>query len=233
VRAFSALVDKELRTLFQAPIAWIVIGVFLGLMGYSFTLTLFNNRYATLVHIFFQVAGLLLLIVPIITMRLLAEERRAGTLELLLTAPVRESHVVLAKYLAAMSVVLIMVGLTAAYAVVLGVYGTPEWGPIYSGYLGLALLASTLVSLGLAVSAFTSNQVIAAIVTIGISFFLWMVDTLAAMLPDGLERVFIGLSLLARFTPFATGAMYTSDAGFFISTTLLALFVAMRALARR
>jgi len=233
VKGFSALVDKELRALFQAPIAWIVIGVFLGLMGYSFTLTLFNNRYATLVHIFFQVAGLLLLIVPIITMRLLAEERCAGTLELLLTAPVKESHVVLAKYLAGMAVVLIMIGLTAAYAIVLGLYGTPEWGPIYSGYLGLALLASTLVSLGLAVSAFTSNQVIAAIVTIGISFFLWMVDTLATMLPDSLERVFISLSLLARFTPFATGAMYTSDAGFFISTTLLALFIAMRALARR
>ena len=233
MKGLSALVDKELRTLFQAPIAWIVIGVFLGLTGYSFTLTLFNNRYATLAHIFFQVAGLLLLIVPIITMRLLAEERRAGTLELLLTAPVQESHVVLAKYLAGMAVVLIMIGLTGAYAVVLGLYGMPEWGPIYSGYLGLALLSSTLVSLGLAVSAFTSNQVIAAIVTIGISFFLWMVDTLAAMLPDGLERVFISLSLLARFTPFATGAMYTSDVGFFVSTTLLALFVARRALARR
>ena len=231
--SLSALVDKEVRTLFQAPIAWIVIGVFLGLMGYSFTLTLFNNRYATLVHIFFQVAGLLLLIVPIITMRLLAEERRAGTLELLLTAPVKEIHVVLAKYLAGMAVVLLMIGLTAAYAVVLGLYGTPEWGPIYSGYLGLALLASTLVSLGLAVSAFTANQVIAAIVTIGISFLLWMVDTLAGMLPDALERVVISLSLLARFTPFATGAMYASDAGFFISTTLLALFIAMRALARR
>lgn len=231
--SLSALVDKELRTLFQAPIAWIIIGVFLALMGYSFTLTLFNNRYATLVHIFFQVAGLLLLIVPIITMRLLAEERRAGTLELLLTAPVKEIQLVLAKYLASMAVVLLMIGLTAAYAVVLGLYGTPEWGPIYSGYLGLALLASTLVSLGLAVSALTSNQVIAAIVTIGVSFLLWMVDTLAAMLPDALERVLISLSLLARFTPFATGAMYASDAGFFISTTLLALFIAMRALARR
>jgi ABC-2 type transport system permease protein len=233
VSAFRALVDKEFGALFRAPVAWIVIGVFLGLMGYSFTLTLFNNRYATLVHIFFQAAGLLLLIVPIITMRLLADERRAGTLELLLTAPVKESQLVLAKYLAAMAVVLVMIGLTGAYAVVLGLYGMPEWGPIYSGYLGLALLSSTLVSLGLAVSAFTSNQVIAAIVTIGISFFLWMVDTLAAMLPDGLERVFISLSLLARFTPFATGAMYTSDAGFFVSTTLLALFVARRALARR
>lgn len=233
MNSFLALLDKEIRTLFQAPIAWIIIGVYLGLMGYSFTLTLFNNRYATLVHIFFQAAGLLLLIVPVITMRLLAEERRAGTLELLLTAPVRESHLVLAKYAAAMAVVLIMIGLTGAYAIVLGIYATPEWGPIYSGYLGLVLLASTLVSLGLAVSAFTSNQVIAAIVTMGISFFLWMIDTLAAMLPDGLERVFISLSLLARLTPFATGAMYTSDAGFFISTTLLALLIAIRALARR
>jgi ABC-2 type transport system permease protein len=231
--AFRALVDKEFGALFRAPVAWIVIGVFLGLMGYSFTLTLFNNRYATLVHLFFQAAGLLLLIVPIITMRLLADERRAGTLELLLTAPLKESQLVLAKYLAGMAVVLVMIGLTGAYAVVLGLYGMPEWGPIYSGYLGLALLSSTLVSLGLAVSAFTSNQVIAAIVTIGISFFLWMVDTLAAMLPDGFERVFISLSLLARFTPFATGAMYTSDAGFFVSTTLLALFIARRALARR
>ena len=233
MKSFLALLDKEIRTLFQAPIAWIIIGVYLGLMGYSFTLTLFNNRYATLVHIFFQAAGLLLLIVPVITMRLLAEERRAGTLELLLTAPVRESHLVLAKYAAAMAVVLIMIGLTGAYAIVLGIYATPEWGPIYSGYLGLVLLACSLVSLGLAVSAFTSNQVIAAIVTMGISFFLWMVDTLAAMLPDGLERVFISLSLLARLTPFATGAMYTSDAGFFVSTTLLALLIAIRALARR
>lgn len=233
MNAFLPLVDKEVRALCQAPIAWVIIGVFVGLMGYSFTLTLFNNRYATLVHIFFQAAGLLLLIVPIVTMRLVAEERRAGTLELLLTAPVRESHLVLAKYVAGMSVVLLMIGLTGAYAIVLGIYATPEWGPIYSGYLGLALLASTLVAVGLAVSACTANQVIAAIVTIGITFFMWMVDSLASMLPDGFERVFISLSLLARFTPFATGAMYTSDAGFFISTTVLALFIAIRALARR
>jgi ABC-2 type transport system permease protein len=191
------------------------------------------NKYATLVHIFFQAAGLLLLLIPIITMRLFAEERKAGTLELLLTAPVRESHVVLAKYLASMTVVLAMIALTGAYGIVLGMFGSPDWGPIYSGYFGLALLASTLASLGLTISALTSNQVVAAIVTIGISFLLWMIDTLAAMMPEGLERILISLSLLAHFTPFATGAMYTSDLGFFVSTTLLALFLAMRCLARR
>ena len=230
---FLTLLGKELRALFYSPIAYIVIAVFLGLMGYAFTITLFLSKYATLVHIFFQSAGLLFLIVPIITMRLFAEERKAGTLELLLTAPVRESQVVLAKYLASMAVVLGMIALTGAYALVLGIFGTPEWGPIYSGYLGLVLLASTLVSLGLLVSALTSNQVVAAVVTIGVSFLLWTLDTLAQMAPTAIERALISLSLLARFTPFATGAMYTSDFAFFVSSTLFALFLAMRALARR
>ena len=233
MRTFGNLLGKEVRALFYSPIAYAVIAVFLLLMGYSFTLTLFINKYATLLHIFFQAAGLLMLIVPIITMRLFAEERKAGTLELLLTAPVKESQLVLAKYVAAMVIVLGMIGLTGAYAVVLGIFGTPDWGPIYSGYLGLALLCSTLVSLGLLVSALTSNQIVAAMVTIGISFMLWMIDSLAAMMPGVFERVLISLSLLARFTPFATGAMYTSDFAFFVCTTLLALFLAMRALARR
>jgi ABC-2 type transport system permease protein len=233
MRGLTTLVGKEVRALFYSPIAYAVIAVFLLLMGYSFTVTLSITKYATLLHIFFQSAGLLMLIVPIITMRLFAEERKGGTLELLLTAPVRESQVVLAKYLAAMAVVLAMIALTGVYAIVLGIFGTPDWGPIYSGYLGLALLCSTLVSLGLLISALTSNQIIAAIVTIGISFMLWMIDSLAGMMPDALERVLISLSLLARFTPFATGAMYISDFGFFVCTTLLALFLAMRALARR
>ncbi|HKB83328.1 MAG TPA: ABC transporter permease subunit [Burkholderiales bacterium] len=233
MRNFLPLLGKELRALFYSPIAYIIIAVFLLLMGYSFTLTLFLNKFATLIHIFFQSAGLLLLLIPIITMRLFAEERKAGTLELLLTAPVRESQVVLAKYLASMAVVLAMIALTGTYGIVLGMFGSPDWGPIYSGYVGLVLLASTLVALGLTISALTSNQVVAAIVTIGISFLLWTIDTLAAMMPEGLERVLISLSLLAHFTPFATGAMYTSDLGFFVSTTLLALFLAMRALARR
>jgi ABC-2 type transport system permease protein len=233
MKRFLPLLGKEVRALFYSPIAYIIIGVFLILMGYSFTITLFVNKFATLVHIFFQSAGLLFLLIPIITMRLFAEERKAGTLELLLTAPVRESHVVIAKYLASMAVVLAMIALTGTYAFVLGLFGSPEWGPIYSGYLGLALLSSTLVSLGLMISALTANQVVAAIVTIGISFLLWTIDTLAAMMPDALERVLISFSLLARFQPFVTGAMYLSDFGFFVSSTLLALFLAMRALARR
>jgi ABC-2 type transport system permease protein len=116
MRSFLPLLGKELRALFYSPIAYIIIAVFLVLMGYSFTLTLFLNKFATLIHIFFQSAGLLFLLIPIITMRLFAEERKAGTLELLLTAPVRESQVVLAKYVASMAVVLAMIALTALMA---------------------------------------------------------------------------------------------------------------------
>jgi len=233
VKGLSALVDKELRTLFQAPIAWIVIGVFLGLTGYSFTLTLFNNRYATLAHIFFQGAMQLVLLVPLLTMRQFAEERRGGTLELLLTAPVREGSLVLAKFAASMAVLLAMIAFTFVYAFILGIFGNPDWGPVYSGYFGLVLLAGALVSIGLAVSALTTNQIVAAVVSLGIFGLLWAIDTWAAMLPSPVDDWVLGLSLLARFTPFAVGSMYASDFGFFLALTLLGLFLTVRALARR
>ncbi len=227
------LTGKEVRALFSSPIAYAVIAVFLLLLGYTFSITLFVSKQATLVHIFFQAAMLLVLIVPVITMRQFAEERRAGTLELLLTGPADEIELVLAKFLACMAVVAAMVGLSFAYAVVLGLYGSPDWGPVYSGYLGLMLLSSTLVSIGLALSALTSNQIVAAVVSLGVFGLLWAIDGLGQFATGNLENWVMGLSLLGRFTPFATGAMYLSDFGFFLAATLLGLFLCVRALARR
>ncbi|MCW5623695.1 MAG: ABC transporter permease subunit [Burkholderiales bacterium] len=233
MRVFLALLTKETLALFLSPIAYAVIAVFVLLMGYTFTMNLFLAKTASLVHIFFQAAALMLLIVPIITMRQFAEERKGGTLELLLTAPVRESAIVLAKFCAAFSVTLVMIGLTAVYAVILGIHGAPDWGPVYAGYIGLVMIAAALVSLGVMISALTSNQIVAAIVTLGLFSLMWMIDTLASLLPTGVENVLVSLSLLAHFTPFATGALYTSDFGFFVVMTLLGLFLATRALARR
>jgi ABC-2 type transport system permease protein len=228
-----ALMAKEIRALFVSPVAYAVIAVFLLLSGYSFAITLIVAKQASLVHIFFQAAMQFVLLVPILTMRLFAEERRMGTLELLLTSPAREIDIVLAKFSAAMTVLLAMIGATLAYALVIGRYGDPDWGPIYSGYLGLILLAGALVALGLAVSALTTNQIVAAVVSLGIFGLLWSIDSLASLLPQPMENWFLGLSLLARFTPFAVGAMYTSDLGFFLALILLGLFLTVRALARR
>ncbi len=228
-----ALVVKEIRALFVSPVAYAILAVFLLLSGYSFAVTLIVAKQASLVHIFFQAAMELVLLVPVLTMRLFAEERRSGTLELLLTSPAREIDIVLAKFAAAMTVLLAMIGLTSTYALVLGLYGQPDWGPVYSGYLGLILLGGALVSLGLAVSALTTNQIVAAVTSLGLFGILWAIDSLAALLPPPTDNWFLGLSLLARFTPFAVGAMYTSDFGFFVALILLGLFLTVRALARR
>jgi ABC-2 type transport system permease protein len=233
VKVLLALTVKETRALFVSPIAYAVIAVFLVLNGYSFAVTLVLTKQATLVHIFFQAAMQLVLIVPLLTMRQFAEERRVGTLELLLTSPVREIDVVLAKFAAAMAVLLAMTALTFVYALLLGVFGTPDWGPVYSGYAGLLMLAAALVAIGLAVSALTANQIVAAVVSLGLFGLLWAIDALAALLPHPVDNWLIGMSLLARFTPFAAGAMYLSDVGFFLTVALLGLFLTVRALARR
>jgi gliding motility-associated transport system permease protein len=233
MRGFGILLLKEERALFSSPIAYVLISVFLLLMGYTFTVTLFLNKVATLVHMFFQMSVLFLLMVPAITMRLVAEERKSGTLELLLTAPVIEIQIVLAKFLASMTLILIMLSLSASYAVVLGTCGDPDWGPIHSGYLGLVLLGSALVALGLLASSLTANQIVAAMLSLGLFLLLWMLDTFGYLLPVPFDTFFVNLALVSHFTPFATGSLFLSDAGYFVSLTLLGLFLSVRALARR
>ncbi|MFL5268692.1 MAG: ABC transporter permease [Stellaceae bacterium] len=233
MRTFVALLFKEEKAIFTSPIAYVVLSVFLVIMGYTFTLTLFVSHAPTLVHLFFQIYVLFLLTVPIITMRLVAEERRLRTIELLLSAPVSEAAVVFAKYLASVSLILLMLVLSGAYAIALGVLGRPEWGPIWSGYLGLFLLGTALVAVGLMASSLVSNQIIAALLSLSVFLLLWVIDRFGWMLPDPFDALMVNLSLLTHFTPFATGSIFLSDAGFFVSVTLLGLFFSVRALARR
>jgi ABC-2 type transport system permease protein len=233
VRRFGTLLGKELAALFSSAIAYALVAVFLLLLGYTFTTFLFLTRIGTLAHIFFQMATLFLLMVPVITMRLMAEERRLGTIELLLTSPVWEAQIVLAKFVASLALLGVMLGLSLAYPVVLAVYGAPDWGPIYSGYLGLTLLGGALVAVGLLVSSLTASQVVAAVVTLGILLLLWTIDSLGHLVPDPFDTLTVSLSFLAHFTPFATGALFLSDVGFFLTVTLLGLFLSVRALARR
>jgi ABC-2 type transport system permease protein len=233
VRSFGPLLLKEERAIFASPIAYAIVSVFLLVMGYTFTTVLFLNRTGSLIHIFFQAAVLFLLIVPVITMRLVAEERRTGTLELLLTSPVQEIEVVLAKFVASMTIVALMLVLSSSYAIVLGLYGDPEWGPIYSGFLGLLLLGGALAAIGLLVSGLTSNQIVAAVVSLGVGVLLWMIDSLGYLLPDPFDTILTSLSLVGHFTPFATGALFLSDLAFFLTIILAGLFLSVRALGRR
>jgi ABC-2 type transport system permease protein len=233
VRRLGVLLAKELGATFTSPIAYAIATVFLVVLGYTFSLTLFFTKVANLTYIFHQMYVLLVLLVPILTMRAFADERRTGTAELLLTAPVREVWIVLAKYLASLALVLGLLAASVSYAIVLGRYGDPDGGPIYGGYLALALLASLLVAVGTLTSSLTENQVVAAAVSLGVFLMLWFADSVSYLLPAPLDLVATNLSLIGHFSPFVTGSMFLSDVGYYISLSLLALFLTARRLADR
>jgi ABC-2 type transport system permease protein len=233
VRQFLTLLAKEEKALFTSPIAYVLIAVFLLIMGYSFTLALFVSHTMTLVHMFFQIFTLFLLTVPIITMRLIAEERKLRTMEVLLTSPVTETQIVFAKFAASMSLILLMLILSAAYPIVLAIYGDPDWGPIFSGYLGLVLFAGALVGVGLLTSALTNNQIIAALLSLSIFLLLWIIDEYGHILPDPFDSLLVNMSLSVHFKPFATGSLYLTDVAYFLSAAMLSLFLSVRALAWR
>jgi ABC-2 type transport system permease protein len=233
MKTLAVLFRKELHATFTSPIAYTVAAVFLVVLGYTFSLTLFSTKVANLNYIFHQIYVLSILLVPPLTMRAFAEERRTDTLELLLTAPVREISIVLAKYLATLALVLGMFAASLAYAVVLGLYGDPDWGPIYSGYIAVALHASLLVSIGLLMSSLTENQVVAAALSLGVFLMLWFADSVAYLLPPPFDSLAINLSLIGHFKPTTSGSVFLSDLGYFVTVSLLALFLTTRNLAER
>jgi ABC-2 type transport system permease protein len=233
MRGFLVLWLKEEKALFSSPIAYVLVAVFLLIMGYTFTLALFISHAITLTHLFFQMFVLFLLTIPIITMRLIAEERKLRTIEILLTSPATETQIVLAKFAASMSLIVLMLVLSGAYAVVLAIYGNPDFGPIFSGYLGLVLLAAALVGVGLLTSSLTNNQIIAALLSLSTFLLLWIIDEYGYLLPDPFDSLVVNLSLSVHFKPFATGSLYLSDAAFYVSAAMLSLFLSVRALAWR
>jgi ABC-2 type transport system permease protein len=233
MKALGVLLGKELHATFTSPIAYAVAAVFLLVTGYTFSLTLFFTKVANLTYIFHQMYVLLILLVPVLTMRAFAEERRADTLELLLTVPVHEVWIVLAKFLAALVLVSGLLVASGVYAIVLGLYGEPDLAPIYGGYLGLFLLAGLLVSIGTLSSSLTENQVVAATCALGVCLMLWFADSAASMLPAPLDALAINLSLIGHFTTFVSGSLFLSDAGYYLTLSLLALFLATRVVTDR
>ncbi len=227
------LLAKELHAAFTSPIGYTVGGVFLLVVGYTFSLTLFATKVANLNYIFHQMYVLLILLVPVLTMRAIAEERRNDTLELLLTAPVRDISIVLAKFLANLALVAGLLVLSTIYAVILGLYGDPDWGPVYSGYLALLLLACLLVSIGVFMSSLSENQVVAAAASLGTFLMLWFADSVAYLLPRPFDLFAINLSLIGHFTPMVNGSVFLSDVAYYLTAAALALFVTSRLLSER
>ncbi|MFC1860235.1 ABC transporter permease [Chloroflexota bacterium] len=222
---------KEFKSYLSSPMAYVVTGIVLALTGFLFT-TSESTYYETSIRGLWAFWGilLLLLLASVLTMRLLAEERKMGTLELLLTAPVRDSEVILGKFLGCLGIFAVMLVLTLYYPLLLWVFGDPDWGPIATTYLGLFLFGCTSLAVGLFASSLTSNQIVAAVVSGGILFTLWFVSMLAKFLPEDLGEIVSYFSLYHHFPDFTTGVVDTRGIIYYLSITVLFLFLAIRSL---
>ncbi len=230
-----AVARREFQSFFNSPIAYIVLGGFLLAAGWLFFATLFLSGQASL-RGFFSISPLLFaLFLPAVTMRAIAEERKSGTLELLLTMPLRNWEVVLGKFLAALAMVAVGLLFTLPYAfsvASLTASGSHfDWGSTVAGYLGLLLLASSFLALGLWASAMSKNQIIGFIVGLLLCLGFSVVDKFAMLLPESIGEVLEYLSVDYHFENIARGVLDTRDLLFYVSLTVAGLALATRSLA--
>jgi ABC-2 type transport system permease protein len=235
------IAKREFRSYFDSPLAYIVICLSflaLGLLFFLFNGGFWQLDRASVSRLFeYAPMGLSFLVVPVVTMRLLAEERRSGTLEMLITLPVKDSDVVLGKYLGALGLVLVLVVSTLAYPVAMfwkpWNLGPLDPGPVASGYFGLVLFSAASVAVGLLISALTESQAVAFFITFFVLGALWLFGDLAGK-ADGLLAVLLNyVSFQSRLSNFWRGLVDSRDVVFFLSVTALSLMVAFRALERR
>jgi ABC-2 type transport system permease protein len=248
VRGLLAVFRREFTLYFITPIAWIVLGSFLLITGIIFYGELlrfvdYSRRTAgmdetgvdvnlqLLTPFFFTLAFVGLFMIPLLTMRLLAEERRQGTLELLLTYPLTDFQVVFGKYLAAMALFVLMLAgnfwtLGAVFR-----FGSPDPGPVISGYLGVFLYGAAFIALGLMLSSLTENQIVAAVLSFGLFLALWFLQWASTVTAGAMSEVLRHASIVEHFQAMSQGIVDTKDVIYFLTVIFFGLFVALQAVA--
>lgn len=238
------IASKELRTYFSSPMAYVVAAAFLAITGFFFVASVSDAfseasiRGFTAGAIFFMI-----FLSPALTMRLLAEEQKLGTLELLLTSPLREIEVVVGKFVAAFVMLTIMVAATLYYVLALYIFGVPDTGPILTGYLGMLLYGAATLAIGLAASAMTSNQLVALVVGAGLLTAFTVIDFIADRLSGIAADIVNGFQLGSTFSSFdlenfgvaqgghfadfAKGIISVPDVAYYLALTVVFLLFAV------
>ena len=242
MRNILAIAHKELKSYFASPIAYIVIGFFALLYGFFFSLILkafvgasmqaamtggaqaMNVNQQVIRPVFQNVTVMALFLLPMVTMRTYSEEKRSGTIELLLTSPVTDIEIVLGKFLGAMALYGAMLAITIVHLGVLFLAGRPEWKPIVTAYLGFVLFGGCFVSLGLFVSSLSKNQIVAGTVTFAVFLLLWIISWIGSVSPD-MAKLTSYLSIIEHFDDFAKGVIDTSHLIYYVSFIIFGLFL--------
>jgi ABC-2 type transport system permease protein len=244
-----AIYRRELYYFYNSIVAYVVIMIFLLLAGYFFyNLVAFFNLISiqtmqnplaagqlnltegVIQPLFGNLAIVVLLIMPMLTMRLLSEERKSGTAELLFTYPISDWDAILGKYFAATTVYMTMLGLTFVYPLLLSNYATLEWGPILSGYLGLLLLGMSFIAMGLFFSSLTENQVVAGILTFGLALLFLLIGWITPFVSATVSQIVTQASIIQHFDSFSKGIIDTNDLVYYLTFAVLFLFLCSRVL---
>jgi ABC-2 type transport system permease protein len=246
MRNVLAIAEREVRSYFSSPIAYVVIGFFALLYGYFFyaLLSYFERQSMQMgmgqpgqtMNINQMLVGpvlvnstvILLFVFPAITMRTYSEEKRQGTIELLLTSPLRDVEIILGKFLGAMTLYAAMLAETVIHISLLFLYGNPEWKPIATGYLGLLLMGGCFLSVGLLISSLTKNQVVAAMATFAVFLMLWVINWIGAFVGPTAQAVLQYLSITEHFDDFSRGIIDTKHLIYYLSFIAFGLFLTMK-----
>ncbi|RMF56190.1 MAG: ABC transporter [Calditrichaeota bacterium] len=249
-----AIFQAEMKHFFYSPIAYVVIALFTVIVGYFFYSNLswfveqqymdmmrssqfggmgrarLNVNLHVITPYFFNVALISLFILPLVTMRLYAEEKKAGTVELLYTTPVSVGNIVIGKWLAGVVFYLIMLAPTVVFNLLLFLYGNPDSLPVLAGYLGLVLFGGAFVAVGLWISSLTENQIIAAIGSFGLSLLLWVISWAAEFSGELLAPVFKYLSIINHFEDFARGILDTQHLAYYLLLISTGMFLTFKSI---
>lgn len=240
-----AIAHKEIRAYFASPIAAIIIGLFALLFGYFYVAiltwfvqqgtqmamgmgmgpTTLNVNQQMIRPLLLNMTVVLLFVLPMITMRTYAEEKRSGTIELLLTSPLTDVQIILGKFFGALALYATMLLVTLVYVGLLFFFGTPEWKPIATAYLGLLLLGGSFLSMGLLISSLTRNQIVAGMVTFGVFLLLWVIDWIGSFAGPTFEPIVNYLSITQHFDDFAKGVIDTKHVIYYVSFMTFGLFL--------
>lgn len=253
MRKTLAIFEKEFKSFFYSPMAYVVIAVFTALTGVFFYLYLsnfveqafmdqiraqqyrqmpqkFNVNLMLIRPYFWNIALISLFTLPAITMRLFSEEKKQGTIELLYTSPISSVQIIIGKFLAGLAFYAVLLIPTVFFQSLLFIYGNPEFLPVLSGYIGLLFMGAAFVSIGLFISTTTENQIIAAIGGFALSLFLWVVGWGASYAGPTLAPVLQYVSIITHFEDFAQGVIDSTHVAYYLLFTFFGLYLSLKSI---
>jgi gliding motility-associated transport system permease protein len=246
LRNIGAIAGKELRAYFASPVAWVMMGLFAFIFGRFFTVYLdyflqqsmqaqfgggpqnINVNMSMIRPLLSNASVLALFLLPMITMRTYSEEKRSGTIELLLTSPLKDTDIVFGKFLGAVGLYAALLAVTVIHIGILFAHGNPEWKPVVTGYIGLLLLGSCFISVGMFLSSMTKNQMVAGAGTFVLALLFWIMDWSSESAGPTLGPILQYLSITQHFDDFGKGVIDTKHLIFYFSFITFGLFLTLK-----